>query len=334
LKLRRTTQRHWQQLGSQACQDVVERMDKDYQRFFAYGKHGRASVGRPSFKKIAKYKSYTLKQTAWKLLGANKLRLHNHTYKFVKHREINGDIKTVTVKRDSLNRLWVHFSVIEEMSAPSEASTGKIGGFDFGLKTFLTNDEGHTTNMPQVFKAGLNKIARLNRALSRKEKGSQNRQKARKQLGKAHNKIKNQRREEHFKLAHHLCNVYDVMFFEDLNIAGMKRLWGRKVSDLGFAQFMQILQWVAKKRGKHVLFISRWEPTSKVCSECGYRQELTLADRWFDCPDCDLSLDRDHNAAQNIRRVGIATHDLEDVRRGSLQSLPKVKKPLPFGMGS
>lgn len=334
LKLRRTTHRHWQQLGSQACQDVVERIDKAYQRFFAYCKHGGVRAGRPSFKKIAKYKSYTLKQAAWKLLGANKLRLHNHTYEFVKHREINGDIKTVTIKRDNLNRLWVYFSVIEDVPEPTEASTGKIGGFDFGLKIFLTSDEGHTTNMPEYFKSGMNKIARLNRVLSRKEKGSQNRQKARKQLARAYDKVKNQRREAHFKLAHQLCDRYDVMFFEDLNIAAMKRLWGRKVSDLGFAQFMQILQWVAYKRGKHVLFISRWEPTSKVCSDCGCQQALTLADRWFDCPECGLSLDRDHNAARNILRVGTTTHDREDVRQGCLLSLPEVKMPLPVGMES
>jgi putative transposase len=188
--------------------------------------------------------------------------------------------------------------------------------------------------MPEFFKAGMNKIARLNRSLSRKEMGSNNRHKARHQLGKAHDKIKNQRREEHFKLAHQLCDCYDVMFFEDLNMAGMKKLWGRKVSDLGFAEFMHILQWVAMKRGKQVLFIGRWEPTSKVCSDCGRGQALTLADRWFDCPACELSLDRDHNAARNILRVGTTTHDLEDVRRAYPPSLPEVKNPLPLGMGS
>jgi putative transposase len=116
----------------------------------------------------------------------------------------------------------------------------------------------------------------------------------------------NRRRDHHFKLAQALCDRYDVLYFEDLNLAGMKALWGRKVSDLGFSRFLSILQWVAFKRGKTVVKIDRFAPTTRTCSGCGQRHNLTLSDRVLSC-DCGLVIDRDHNAAINIKRVGAST---------------------------
>jgi putative transposase len=222
--------------------------------------------------------------------------------------------------RDRLNRLWIVFSVVEHISIP-KVSTGKIGGFDFGLKTFLTDDEGRSTHSPQFFKQALNEIGKANRTLARKRKDSHNRQTAKRLLGKAHAHVANKRRDHHFKLAHFLCDEYDVLVFETLNIQAMKRLWGRKVSDLGFAQFIEILQYVAMIRGKKVAFIDRWEPTSQTCSSCGHRQKMDLAQRIFECSDCGLQLDRDHNAAINIKRVGASTLGLEVVSRSLERNL-------------
>jgi putative transposase len=94
------------------------------------------------------------------------------------------------------------------------------------------------------------------------------------------------------------------MVFEDLNLDAMKRLWGRKVSDLGFAQFVKVLDWVAFKRGKRVEKISRWERTTGKCSNCGHTQKLDLSDRVFQCQHCGHTLGRDHNAAINILEAG------------------------------
>lgn len=306
-KMRRTARfGYWQLVGSQAVQEIVERLDKAYKRFFASLKDKGIKTGPPRFKKVKKYKSFTLKQAGWKLLGGNRIRLNGRNYKFALSRPINGNIKTVTVKRDHAGRVFVCFSVIEEVNHPVEASSGKIGDFDFGLKTFLTDDEGSAYQSPEFLKANLSEIGRLNRQLSRKQKGSNNRQKAKRQLALAHDKVANERRDAHFKLAHALCDEYDALGFETLNLRGMKKLWGRKISDLGFSQFMLILEHVVRVSGKQVIKIGQWEPTSQTCSCCGHRQPIELRARWFPCEACGLEIGRDDNAARNIRREAIA----------------------------
>src|SRR5690606_15695349 len=124
------------------------------------------------------------------------------------------------------------------------------------------------------------------------------------QLSRSHLRIADKRRDFHFKLAHELCKKYDILVFEDLNIAAMKRLWGRKISDLGFSQFLDIVEWVALKQSKIVLKLERFTPTTQLCSACGHRQKLSLSERVFSCSSCDLVLDRDHNAAINIQQAG------------------------------
>ena len=319
-KLRMRTERFafWQMVGSQAVQNIVERLDLGYQQFFKY-KRGETTLkrGRPRFKKVKKYSSFTLKQAGWEYLGENRVRIGQYNYKFAKSREIEGEIKTVTIKRDRTGRLYICFSVVQEVKPLDTASTGKIGGFDFGLKTFLTNDENEAYRMPQYFQESLKEIARLNRALSRKQPESNNYQKAKLRLARAHARLANKRRDTQFKLARRLAIEYDILCFEDLNIQAMKKLWGRKVSDLGFSQFLAIQKHIAAQMGKTVVQIERFEPSTTVCSVCGHRQPMPLHVRVFDCqnPACDTVLGRDHNAARNIKRVGASTLGLEGVRR-------------------
>ena len=304
LRMRVARFAHWRLVGSQAVQDICERHEEAYQRFFA--KQG----GLPRFKKVKKYTSFTLKQAGWKLeeVQANKryrrLVIQGASYKFVYHRPLNGDIKTVTIKRDAMGRLWVCFSVVEKMVIPDKASMGEIGGFDFGLTTFLTTDGGHKVDAPQFFKQDLPRLRKIQSRVSKKPDGSRNKAKAKTHLARRHIRIADKRRDFHFQLAHDLCDHYDILVFETLNLDGMKRLWGRKVSDLGFAQFLGILKWVALKRGKRLVFIDRWERTTGKCSSCGHLQKLELKDRTFCCGECGLVLDRDHNAARNIVEVG------------------------------
>jgi putative transposase len=304
LRMRTKIYAYWKALGSQAVQEILERLDEAYMRFF------KKQGGFPRFKKVKKFKSFVLKQAGWKLHDEQpskkyrKIRIGQKIYKFVYHRQLNGEIKTVTIKRDSAGRLWVCFSVIEKMDIPKPISTGKIGGFDFGLTHFLTSDTGHTIHAPLFFVADLPKLRKVQRRVSRKVVGSHNHRKAQKYVARSHIRISDRRRDFHFKLAHALCAEYAVMVFEDLNIDAMKRLWGRKVSDLGFGQFITILEWFAFKRGKRVLFIDRFEPTTKTCSACGHKQKMELKDRVFRCGNCGIAIDRDHNAALNILATG------------------------------
>ena len=193
--------------------------------------------------------------------------------------------------------------------------TGKIAGFDFGLKRYLTGHNGHDIESPQFFKRSLNAIKRANRNHCRKRKGSKNRQRTRLNFARRHRKIANQREDFHWKLAHQLTDTYDEIRLEDLNLQGMKALWGRKVSDLGFADFVKKLVYIASKKGVKITFIDKWYPSSKTCSVCGYVNEaLNLRDRTWQCPSCHTQFDRDRNAAVNIHRVGASTHEGEVVR--------------------
>ena len=206
--------------------------------------------------------------------------------------------------------------------------TGKIAGFDFGLKRYLTGHNGHDIESPQFFKRSINAIksrvarmldesARASRKHNTKRKGSHNRQRARLNLARKHRTIEHKRSDFHWKLAHQLTDEYDEIRLEDLNLRGMKALWGRKVSDLAFGEFVQKLVYIAGKKGVKIRFIDRWYPSSKTCSACGAVNEtLNLRDRTWQCPSCHTQLDRDRNAAVNIYRVGASTHAGEVVSPG------------------
>jgi putative transposase len=288
----------WLALGSQAIQDIIERIDKGYQRFFQNLKDREAHkttqrIGPPTFRAIRKAKSFTLKQAGWKLLGGNRLRIGSTVYKFAKSREIDGTIKTVTIKRDVLGALYVFFTCDVVPVSPCRAMTGKSAGFDFGLKTYLTGHDGTTIHAPEVFKHALRTIAQANRDLSRKQRGSHNRTRARKHLARVHKRVANLRQQ------------YDGIVLETLNLQGMKALWGRKVSDHGFGDFVRILHHVAAKTGTVVHHISPWFPSSKLCHVCGTLNAfITLRDRVWACV-CGVTHQRDHNAAINIFWEGL-----------------------------
>ena len=293
---------------SQAIQDIAERIDKAYKLFFGYiQKKSSVKCAPPSFKKVVKYKSFTLKQAGFKLLGGNKIRIGDKVFKFSKSREIQGKIKTLTIKKDALGDFYLIFSCDEVLNPLIKPLTGKSAGFDFGLKTFLvSSDETENIESPQVFFNSLPKLRKACKSLSSKKRGSSNRKKARLVLAKVHKKISDTRRDFHFKLANQLVSMYDYLFFEDLNLQGMKKLWGRKVSDLGFSDFANILKFKCQEHGKAFVTIGRFFPSSKMCGECGsINSSLSISDREWVCPTCGCVLDRDKNAAINILREGI-----------------------------
>jgi len=209
--------------------------------------------------------------------------------------------------------------VVDDVPEPEiKFTTGRIAGFDFGFKTFLTCSDGSSIESPQFLKQSLNTIKKASKQHSKKLKGSSNRERARKNLVRKHEDICNARRDWFWKLAHDLTNKFDVLCFETLNLKGMQRLWGRKISDLAFGEFLQILEWIAKKKGKQVIFIDQWYPSSKTCSNCGHvLEKLDLSIREWRCPSCESVNGRDENAAKNICAVGASTAGLDDVRRAT-----------------
>jgi putative transposase len=298
---------HWNQLPSQSLQDVIDRLDKAYSKLFTDRKSGKRS-GRPRFKRRKLYKSYTLKQAGWKLLQNNYIRIGKRIYRYFKSREVLGNPKRCTIKRDSVGDVWLIILTDHVDTDLESPTTGKSAGFDFGLKRYLTGSDYNDYESPQFFKRGINAIKRANRKHSRKVKRSKNRERARLNLARKHRKIANQRADFHWKLAHDLTDRYDWIALESLNLKGMKSLWGRKVSDLGFFDFMQKLKYVTSRKSREVRFIDKWYPSSKTCHVCGaINQELNLRDRTWQCPSCHTELDRDRNAALNIHRVGAST---------------------------
>jgi len=303
----------WQSVGSQAVQDICQRIEKAYQLFF---KHNKKGVRPPGFKKVKKYKSFTLKQAGYKFLGGNRVKIGNRVYQFWKSTEIEGTVKTLTIKRTPLGELFMVIVVDDVLNTEIQFKTGKIAGFDFGLKTFLTCSDGSNIKSPQFLKQSLSAIKKASRQHSKKLKGSSNRERARKNLVRKHQDVSNRRRDWFWKLAHELTNKFDVLCFETLSLKGMQRLWGRKVSDLAFGEFLRILEWVAKKKNKQVVYIDRWIPSSKTCFHCGHiLDDLDLSIREWRCPSCHSVNGRDENAAKNICAVGASTAGLGDVRR-------------------
>lgn len=308
---------HWNQLNSQAIQNVAERIERGYQLFFRNLKaESRRRVAPPSFRKRRKYKSFTLKQTGYKLIDGNRIRIGKRIFKYFKSREIEGRIKTLTLKRDALGDIYLYFSCELPDVQPTRTMTGKIAGFDFGLKTFLVASDGVEIEMPLFYRRGQRELAQAQRRVSSKKRGSNNRRKAVRQLARVHKRIANQRRDWHFKKAKELSDAYDFLFFEDLNLVGMKALWGRKVSDLGFWSFRQILGHMTSKAGSQIGTVGRYFPSTKLCHSCGSLNDnlKDLRVRSWTC-DCGVTHDRDHNAAVNILLEGASSSGLGDVRR-------------------
>ena len=239
-----------------------------------------------------------------------RIRFNGRWYRFALHRKIQGEIIQVQVTRDALGDVYI--TLTEDYSEIKyEPKTGKAEGFDFGIKDFLTGSDGKPYTSPMFYKHNAKQLAEAQREHSRKVKGSNNKERSRKQVARIHKKTANQRADHHWKLAIDLCRSFDILFFEDLNLRGMKALFGKQVSDLAFGEFIRKLKHQSHKRIRSVLKIGRWSPTSKCCSVCGHKNEtLTLSDREWQCPKCHTHLERDQNAALNILKEGVASFGL------------------------
>ena len=308
-------------LHSQTVQEIIQRLDTSYQRFF---KH--LSRRSPKFRKARDFSSIVYKQGGFKLNGnvlvVNSIKQH---FQFSFSRPYEGKVRQIRIKRSCLGEYYL--CVVTDAVAGScthgKSLEGASVGMDFGLKTYLTLSDGTRIDNPLFLKSGLKELRRKSRALSRCEKGSGHRRRRREDLERFHKRIHNRREDWQWKICHELCRRYGTICIEDLNLNGMTRLWGRKVNDLAFGAFIQKLEHVASKYGTKVVKVDRFYPSSKTCSECQYVNErLSLRDRSWTCPSCDASHDRDLNASVNILRQGIAssgsTHKTVPARLGAL----------------
>ena len=288
-------------LHSQTVQEIIERLDLAYKRFF---KH--LAKRPPKFKRRADFESFAFKQGGF-ILEGNTLRINSidTTFKFSLSRQYRGTVKQVRVKRSRLQEYYICIITDAQPQTHTKTRNGASVGVDFGLKSYLTLSDGSVIPNPQFLKQHLASLRKASQALSRKRKGSHHREQARLALCREHERITNARKDFQWKLAHALCKAYDLICIEDLNLQGMSRLWGRKMLDLSHGEFTNILLAVASKYGVTVHKIDKWYPSSKLC-DCGYKHvQLALSEREWVCPHCGLVHDRDVHAAKNILRRGV-----------------------------
>ena len=293
-------------LDAQAVQNVAERIDKAYKLFFRNLKH-KVKASPPKFKRVKKYTSYTLKQCGYKF-DENKIRLNGRWYGFHKSRDWKGKVKTVTIKRDRCGDFWLIVTT-DWVDSEILPKSGKSVGYDFGMKHFLTDDEGNRIDAPLFMQRHRKEQRKLHRALSRKKLHSCGWRRCKTALARFNRKIANQREDFQWKLARDIVKQYDVICVEDLNLTGMAKFrFGRKVGEYGFASFVSKLEYLAAVSGKSVVKVGRYYASSQLCHECGYQHRgLTLKDREWTCPKCGAHHDRDRNAAMNILREGTSS---------------------------
>ena len=245
--------KHWNIPFSWALQNTLKRLAQSFREMKTLKR------GCPRFKKCKKYKGMTFAGKYIRLqqiLPAQKkereyptyqIRLNGNWYRFSLHREIQGEIRQVHITRDALGDIYM--TICEDfLEVVPEPKTGKAEGFDMGIKDFLTGSDGKRYKSPMFYKQNAIRLANAQKELARKVKGSHKWDRCRHKVARIHKKMENQRKDHHWKLAIDLCRSYDILFFEDLNIEGMKRLWGKQVSDLAFSDFFQKLKHQARKR--------------------------------------------------------------------------------------
>ena len=310
-KLLQRTKQHWAWIPRDTLDAVIIRLHIAWERFFNV-----AGVGRPKYKKRHKYRSAKF-QTGYKLEDGSvrlsfkswdeslqRLKFDKRWFLFHHHRDWTGNVRYIQILRDSVGTYWLYV-VTDDTSKEVLPATGESVGADFGMKdAFLTLNTGEKIQSPQFLKQSLKELRNLNKRLSRKVKGSGNYWRAIRDLTRLYRKVADRRRDWHYKLATDVCRRFDLIITETLNLEGMKRLWGRKVSDLAFGQFVEILQYKCLKHNKVFSQVGQWTATTKPCSACGYKNEnLSLSDRQWKCPECGSHHDRDVNAAINILRA-------------------------------
>lgn len=297
------------EVNSQSLLASLANLDTAFSNFFK----GRSKF--PRFKKkYASWQSFQCPQHV--SIDADTSVINLPKIKGIKaklHRSFAGKIKTVTVKKSPTGKYFASVLVDDDAISPvpTTIERDKAIGIDVGLSHFLTDSDGNEIANPRFLKASLVKLARAQKKLSRCKKGSANRAKQKTKVAAIHEKVANQRHDFIHQVSAQLAvkNHATTIAVENLNIKGMvkNRKLARAIQDVGWGMFLSALEYKCLWNGKNLIRIGRFVPSSKTCNGCGHKvAEMPLSVRVFDCPECGRSADRDHNAAQNIRDIGLA----------------------------
>ena len=289
------------ELSATMRRDVARRVHQARQHLFD-------KSGVPSYKSRRYYSSFGV--TQWQCCKITregrqgKVRIYGVgeiTCRF--HRPLEGKPKTWTIKKHPSGKWFI--TIAAEVEAETEPETGNSIGVDMGLTHFLITSDGEFYEPLHKLRDSEQKIRRLNKSLDRKNKGSNRYKEVRKQLARAHEKVRNQRHYIHHTVARELVEEYDFIAVEDLNIENMmrNRYLAKSIADAAWGTFLTILKQKAEETGKQVVKVNPHN-TSQICSECGVKVEKDLDVRQHTCPDCGLDIHRDINAARNILTRG------------------------------
>jgi len=293
-------------LHSGIKQNISKRLSDSFKHFFRRVKL-RETPGFPKFRKRIFYNSFTFPDYRQKIKN-NKLSISRiGKVHITQHRELEGKVKTLTIKKEN-NEWYAIFNcdeVLIEKVKPVFKS--EVESLDVGIKSFLVCSNGSEIKNPTFLKKSEKKLKRLNQRHNKKKKGSKNKIKSRIKLANQYMKVRRQREDFHKKLARNLAMEIKYIGVENLNISGMVRnhCLAKSISDAGWGQFISYLKYYKTIFDGEIIQIGRFEPTSKLCSNCNHKQKMPLSKRTFKCKNCGMELDRDYNASINIKNLTI-----------------------------
>ena len=317
-KMKKGDQPWLAEVGSLSIQSKLEDLDKAYTSFF------KKKVAYPKFKCKRNDQKFRVPQNTKVDFEKGKVIIPKFLggIKCIFDRAFEGDISSSYVSRTTTGKYFISILVENGKELPTKPKIAEKStiGIDLGLKHFATLSDGIKVENPKPLKRFLKKLKKQQRQLSKKTKGSNNRNKQRIKLAKTHEKITNCRKDFHHKLSHKLThdNQVKTICMETLSTKDMMEnsYMARQIADVGWNSFTNILKYKCDWYGKNFVQIGRFEPSSKLCS-CGYiNQTLTLKDREWTCPSCNITHDRDILAANNIKKLGLGQ---PEVASGQLQ---------------
>ena len=297
------------EVNSQALLNSIRNLDTAYKNFF----HNTHAIGFPRFKSRKHKQSFQCPQHCCVDFDKGTITIPKaKDISAVLHRKFKGTVKTVTVCMTPSGKYFASVLVdtsMQEMK-PSEPVHDTAIGIDLGIKSLAICSDGRTFNNPKNLQRSLDRLALLQKRLSRKQKGSANRNKARIRVARLQEHIANSRKDNLHKITHALMHDSQVrtICMEDLNVKGMQRNHhlAQAVVDASFGMFLTQLEYKCKWYGVNLIKIDRFAPSSKTCGKCGYvYKELKLSERSWTCPECGTHHDRDFNAACNIKEFGL-----------------------------
>ena len=296
------------EVNSQSLQSSLRNLDTAYANFFRDKK-----VGFPHFKSRKNRQSFLCPQHCSVDFEKGTITIPKvKGIPAVLHRKFNGTVKTVTISKTPSGKYFASVlvdTVVQEL--PTSTIDGDTAlGIDLGIKTLAVCSDGRTFGNPKNLQKSIDRLKLLQKRLSRKQKGSSNRNKARIKVARLHEHIANCRRDNLHKVTYALThdNQVRTICMEDLNVKGMmsNHHLAKAVGDASFGMFLTMLEYKCKWYGTNLVKIDRFAPSSKTCSKCGYVYKgLKLSERSWTCPECGTLHDRDFNAACNIKEIGL-----------------------------